>query len=92
MTTVSQILKALEAGEPQAAARLLPIVYAELRRLAALQMAGERAGQTLDATALVHEAYLRLVGQEDSPRWRDRAHFYRAAAQAMRRILIDNAR
>jgi RNA polymerase sigma factor (TIGR02999 family) len=77
---------------PQAAAQLLPLVYDELRQLAAQKLAHEKPGQTLDATALVHEAYLRLVGGGDPPRWKDRLHFYAAAAEAMRRILIDNAR
>jgi RNA polymerase sigma factor (TIGR02999 family) len=91
MAEVTQILEALEAGDPQAAAQLLPLVYEELRRLAAWRMAHEPAGQTLQATALVHEAYLRLVGQND-PQWNGRRHFFGAAAEAMRRILVENAR
>ncbi|WP_165073753.1 ECF-type sigma factor [Paludisphaera rhizosphaerae] len=79
-------------GERQKAADLFPVVYAELRRLAAARMAGRAAGQTLDATSLVHEAYVRLVGREDSPRWNGRDHFFAAAAEAMRHILVDRAR
>lgn len=92
MSHVSAILSALEAGDPQAAAQLLPLVYDELRRLAAQKLAGEKPGQTLDATALVHEAYLKLIGAADEARWRNRSHVFHAAAEAMRRILIDNAR
>jgi RNA polymerase sigma factor (TIGR02999 family) len=96
MTDLTHILSAIEAGDPQAAAQLLPLVYDELRQLAARQLANEKPGQTLDATALVHEAYLRLVGSPTpdaaEKRWNGRAHFYAAAADAMRRILIDNAR
>src|SRR5690242_11635090 len=92
MSDFTQVLNAINAGDPQAAAQLLPLVYDELRQLAAKKLAGEKPGQTLDATALVHEAYLRLVGNGDLPRWNDRIHFYAAAAEAMRRILIDNAR
>ena len=92
MSEFTQLLNAIEAGNPQAAAQLLPLVYDELRQLAAKKLAQEKPGQTLDATALVHEAYLRLVGPGDSPRYSDRIHFYAAAAEAMRRILIDNAR
>jgi RNA polymerase sigma factor (TIGR02999 family) len=92
MPDVTQILSAIEQGEPQAAGRLLPLVYDELRRLAAHRLAQEKPGQTLDATALVHEAYLRLVGPADANRWRDRSHFFAAAAEAMRRILVENAR
>src|SRR5262245_5016576 len=92
MSEFTQLLNAIEAGNPQAAAQLLPLVYDELRQLAAKRLAEEKPGQTLDATALVHEAYLRLVGPGDSPRFSDRVHFYAAAAEAMRRILIDNAR
>jgi RNA polymerase sigma factor (TIGR02999 family) len=92
MTEVTRVLSAIEQGDPQAAAQLLPLVYDELRRLAAARLAGEAPGQTLDATALVHEAYLRLVGPADARRWNDRGHFFAAAAEAMRRILIDNAR
>jgi RNA polymerase sigma factor (TIGR02999 family) len=91
-TNVTHILKAIETGDPQAGTELLPLVYDELRRLAAQRLAKERPGQTLDATALVHEAYLRLVGDSEPPRYVDRIHFYAAAAEAMRRILIDNAR
>ena len=92
MSEFIQLLNAIEAGNPQAAAQLLPLVYDELRQLAAKKLAQEKPGQTLDATALVHEAYLRLVGPADSPRYSNRIHFYAAAAEAMRRILIDNAR
>ena|SRR5947209_3916074 len=92
MDEVTRALNALEAGDGQAAEALLPLVYAELRRLAARQLAGEPPGRTLDATALVHEAYLRLVGPADRPRWRGRGHFFAAAAEAMRRILVDAAR
>ena len=80
------------AGEPKTAAELLPLVYDELRRLAAARMAEERPGQTLQATALVHQAYLRLVGPEDTPKWSGRGHFVAAAAEAMRRILVEAAR
>jgi RNA polymerase sigma factor (TIGR02999 family) len=86
---LSQILNAIDTGEPKAAAQLLPLVYAELRRLAATQMQHEKPGQTLDATALVHEAYLRLVGDQ---KFSNRVHFFAAAAEAMRRILIERAR
>src|SRR3954453_14525089 len=92
MTEVTRILSAIEQGDPRAAAQLLPLVYEELRQLAADKLAGETPGQTLDATALVHEAYLRLVGHDEPRRWKDRGHFFAAAAQAMRRILVDNAR
>jgi RNA polymerase sigma factor (TIGR02999 family) len=85
------ILQQVERGDTQAASRLLPLVYDELRRLAAQKMAGERPGQTLQATALVHEAWLRLGGDQQIE-WQNRAHFFAAAAEAMRRILIDNAR
>jgi RNA polymerase sigma factor (TIGR02999 family) len=91
MSEVTRILTAIEQGEAGAADQLLPLVYDNLRRLAAWHMAQERPGQTLQATALVHEAWLRLVGQEDS-QWDGRRHFLAAAAEAMRRILIDNAR
>ena len=95
MSDVTHILSAIEQGDPQAAERLLPLVYDALRKLAAQKLAQERPGQTLDATALVHEAYLRLVGA--APRgaaqeWQGRAHFFAAAAEAMRRILIEKAR
>jgi RNA polymerase sigma factor (TIGR02999 family) len=89
MNDVTQLLRKIETGNLSAAADLLPLVYDELRQLAAAQMAGERPGQTLDATALVHEAYLRLVGNQ---KFADRRHFFRVAAEAMRRILIDEAR
>jgi RNA polymerase sigma factor (TIGR02999 family) len=89
MPEVTRILAAIEAGDSRAAAELLPLVYEELRRLAAQKLAHEQPGQTLDATALVHEAYLRLVGNQ---RFADRRHFLAAAAQAMRRILIESAR
>jgi RNA polymerase sigma factor (TIGR02999 family) len=88
---VTQILDAVGAGDPQAAEKLLPLVYEELRRLAAAKMARESPGQTLQPTALVHEAWLRLAGS-DRQRWRGRDHFFRAAAEAMRRILVENAR
>jgi RNA polymerase sigma factor (TIGR02999 family) len=91
MNEVTQILDQIQHGDPQAAADLLPLVYAELRRLAAAQLAREKPGQTLDATALVHEAYLRLVGPADQQRWQSRGHFFAAAAEAMRRILVDLA-
>src|SRR3954471_7327652 len=92
MNDVTRILSAIEHGDPLAAEQLLPLVYDELRKLAADKLAREAPGQTLDATALVHEAYLRLVGHDDSRRWKDRGHFFAAAAQAMRRILVDKAR
>jgi RNA polymerase sigma factor (TIGR02999 family) len=91
MSHVTRILAAAEAGDPHAAAQLLPLVYDELRRLAAHLLAGERPGQTLEATALVHEAYARLVGAA-APPWSGRGHFFAAAAEAMRRILVENAR
>jgi RNA polymerase sigma factor (TIGR02999 family) len=89
---VTSILSAIERGEPQAAERLLPLVYDELRKLAARKLAQERPGQTLQATALVHEAYLQLVDTGSSRPWQGRGHFFAAAAEAMRRILIDSAR
>jgi RNA polymerase sigma factor (TIGR02999 family) len=92
MTEVSRILSAVQQGDRQAAAQLLPLVYEELRKLAARQLSHEAPGQTLDATSLVHEAYLRLVGPTDEARWKDRGHFFAAAAQAMRHILVDRAR
>ena len=92
MSDVTRILSAIARGDAHAAGQLLPLVYDELRRLAAQKLAGEAPGQTLDATGLVHEAYLRLVGPADGERWKDRSHFYAAAAQAMRNILVDNAR
>src|SRR6187431_156473 len=91
MNDVTRILDAFEKGEPRAAGELLSLVYEELRRLAAFKMAQEAPGQTLQATALVHEAWLRLVGGQ-TPTFKDRTHFFRAAAEAMRRILIDRAR
>ena len=90
MPDVTQLQNAIDAGDPKAAEQLLPPVYDELRRLAAFKMANERPGQTLQATALVHEAWLRL--SESNQEWRDREHFFSAAAEAMRRILVDNAR
>ena len=92
MSEVTHVLAAVEKGEPSAAGQLLPLVYDELRRLAAEKMAQERPGQTLQATALVHEAYVRLIGGEAARRWDGRGHFFAAAAEAMRRILVDNAR
>ena len=92
MNSVTRILSALEHGEPHAADQLLPLVYDELRKLAAQRLRLEKPGQTLDGTALVHEAYLRLVQTDDSKRYKDSRHFFAAAATAMRRILIDNAR
>jgi RNA polymerase sigma factor (TIGR02999 family) len=92
MSDVTQILGAIEQGDPQAAAQLLPLVYDELRKLAAGHMANESPGQTLDATALVHEAYLRLVGPVGDRTFANRRHFFAAAADAMRRILVDAAR
>jgi RNA polymerase sigma factor (TIGR02999 family) len=92
MHEVTQILHAIEQGEPDAAEKLLPLVYGELRRLAAELMARERPGQTLQATALVHEAYLRLVTAQKAQLWNSRGHFFTAAAEAMRRILIERAR
>jgi RNA polymerase sigma factor (TIGR02999 family) len=92
MSGVTRILSAIEQGDPQAAAQLLPLVYDELRRLAGQKLAQEKPGQTLQATALVHEAYLRLVGAETIPHWDSRRHFFAAAAEAMRRILCDRAR
>ena len=91
MRDVTQILDALQKGETRATEELIPLVYDELRRLAAYRLAQETPGQTLQATALVHEAYLRLLKSEE-PAWRDHRHFFNAAAEAMRRILIDNAR
>src|SRR5438270_13958795 len=91
MSDVTRLLSAAAQGDPNVAAQLLPLVYHELRRLAAHRLAGEAPGQTLQPTALVHEAYLRLVGNEEK-KWAGRAHFFGAAAEPMRRILIDNAR
>lgn len=92
MSELTQILASIEAGDPHGAERLLPLVYGELRRLAAQKMAGEKPGQTLEPTALVHEAYLRLIGHDGGQRWDHRGHFFAAAAEAMRRILVENAR
>ncbi|MBL8864190.1 MAG: sigma-70 family RNA polymerase sigma factor [Planctomycetia bacterium] len=92
MSDVTRILDSATSGDPKAAAELLPLVYDELRKLAAARMAQESAGQTLQPTALVHEAFLRLVGTTDAPRWQNRGHFFAAAAEAMRRILIESAR
>jgi RNA polymerase sigma factor (TIGR02999 family) len=92
MSEVTRILSAIDAGEPDAAERLLPLVYDELRRLAAVRMAQENAEQTLQPTALVHEAYVRLVDADDQQRWNSRGHFFAAAAEAMRRILVESAR
>jgi RNA polymerase sigma factor (TIGR02999 family) len=92
MSDVTQILSAIDQGDPHAAEKLLPLVYDELRRLAAHKMAEEKPGQTLQATALVHEAYLRLVDVDQAQHWNSRGHFFAAAAEAMRRILINRAR
>ena len=92
MSDVTRVLTAIEHGDAQAAQHLLPLVYDELRRLAAHRLSHEQPGQTLQATALVHEAYLRLVDSDQTPHWDSRGHFFAAAAQAMRRILVDNAR
>jgi RNA polymerase sigma factor (TIGR02999 family) len=92
MNDVTRLLSAIEQGDPKASEELLPLVYGELRRLASRRLAREKPGQTLQATALVHEAYLRLVGGQGGPGWENRGHFLAAAAEAMRRILIDNAR
>src|SRR6266849_1497302 len=92
MSDVPHILSAIEQGDPHAAEQLLPLGYDELRKLAACKLAQEKPGQTLDATALVHEAYLRLVDTERARHWNGRTHFFRAAAEAMRRILVDRAR
>jgi RNA polymerase sigma factor (TIGR02999 family) len=92
MTEVTRILSAIEHGDPGAASQLLPLVYDELRRLAAQRLAHEAPGQTLQPTALVHEAYLRLVDTENAQAWNSRGHFFAAAAEAMRRILVDQAR
>ncbi len=92
MNEASRLSSAVERGDPMAAEQLLPMVYDELRRLASQRLAHERAGQTLQATALVHEAYLRLIGDDPGRPWDGRAHFFAAAAEAMRRILVDRAR
>ena len=92
MSDVTQLLNAMDAGDPKAAGQLLPLVYEELRKLAAAKMAQEKPGQTLQATALVHEAWLRLAGPDERKVWNSRGHFFGAAAEAMRRILVDRAR
>ena len=92
MNDVTQILSQIESGDPAAAEQLLPLVYEELRKLAAVKLANEKPGQTLQATALVHEAYLRLVDGEKAHEWNSRGHFFGAAAEAMRRILVEQAR
>jgi len=92
MSNVTRILRDIERGDPRAAEQLLPLVYDELRKLAAQKLAHEKPGQTLDATALVHEAYLRLVDVAEVQHWNSRRHFFGAAAEAMRRILVDAAR
>ena len=92
MNEVTRILSAIEQGDPHAASQLLPLVYEELRKLATVKLAQERPGQTLQATALVHEAYLRLVDVDRAQHWNSRGHFFAAAAGAMRRILVDQAR
>src|SRR6516164_5294671 len=92
MSEITRILSDMAHGDAHAAGQLLPLVYDELRKLAAARMAQEAPGNTLDATALVHEAYLRLIGPADAPRWDSRGHFFAACAEAMRRILVDAAR
>src|SRR5712675_1343538 len=92
MSEATQILSAIEQGDPHAAGQLLPLVYDELRKLAAQRLAQEKPGQTLQATALVHEAYLRLVDTDQAQHWNSRGHFFAAAAEAMRRILVESAR
>jgi RNA polymerase sigma factor (TIGR02999 family) len=92
MNEVTRVLSAIEGGDPHAAEQLLPLVYDELRKLAAQKLAQEKPGQTLEATALVHEVYLRLVETDKAQHWESRGHFFAAAAEAMRRVLIDNAR
>ena len=92
MSDVTRILSDIERGDARAAEQLLPLVYDELRKLAARRLTREQPGQTVQATALVHEAYIRLVGRDEARRWEGRDHFFAAAAQAMRRILVDNAR
>jgi RNA polymerase sigma factor (TIGR02999 family) len=92
MADVTRVISAIEDGDPDAAEQLLPLVYEELRKLAAAKMAQEKAGQTLQATALVHEAYVRLVQGDDERAWENRRHFFAAAAESMRRILVENAR
>ena len=92
MSDVTRILSAIEQGDPLASEQLLPLVYDELRKLAAAKLAQEKPGQTLEATALVHEAYVRLVDVDKAQEWDSRGHFFAAAAEAMRRILVDRAR
>jgi len=92
MSEVTHILSQIESGDPSAAEKLLPLVYDELRKLAAARLAQEKPGQTLQATALVHDAYIRLVDVEQAPHWDSRLHFFAAAAEAMRRILVERAR
>src|SRR5438876_8732950 len=92
LSDITRILSAIEQGDSRAAEQLLPLVYGELRKLAAQKMAQEKPGQTLQATALVHDAYIRLVEVDKAQHWNSRGHFFAAAAEAMRRILIDNAR
>ena len=92
LSDVTRILSAIERGDPHASEQLLPLVYDELRKLAAAKLAQEKSGQTLEATALVHEAYLRLVGESEPGDWNGRGHFFAASAEAMRRILVENAR
>jgi RNA polymerase sigma factor (TIGR02999 family) len=92
MSEVTRILSAVEQGDPQAASQLLPLVYDALRQLAAQKLGRETPGQTLQPTALVHEACLRLIGEGEAPHWEGRGHFFAAAAEAMRRVLIENAR
>src|SRR5256886_11758848 len=92
MSDVTRILSQIEQGDPQAAEKLLPLVYDELRKLAAARLAQEKPGQTLQATALVHDAFVRLVDVEHQQAWNSRSHFFAAAAEAMRRILVENAR
>ncbi len=92
MSDVTRILSQIEQGDPAAAEQLLPLVYDELRKLAAAKLTQEKPGQTLQATALVHEAYVRLIGGDDSQQWNSRGHFFGAAAEAMRRILVESAR
>ena len=92
MSEITHVLSAIEQGDPHAAEQLLPLVYDELRKLAAQKLGQEKPGQTLEATALVHEAYVRLVDTDKSPHWNSRGHFFAAAAEAMRRILVEGAR
>src|SRR5437763_571145 len=92
MSDVTRILSQIEQGDPQAAERLLPLVYDELRKLAAVKLAQEKPGQTLQATALVHEAYVRLLTDEQAQHWNSRGHFFGAAAESMRRIMVESAR